>query len=50
MDPNYEELALLRAREPGLQPPRRHLPPHQRRRARRQVASVLRRVANRLDH
>jgi hypothetical protein len=50
MDPNYEDLALLRAHEPGLRPPTRHLPPMKDRRARRRVASVLRRVAHRLDH
>jgi len=50
MDPNYEELALLRAHEPGLRPPRHHTPPPPReRRARRHIASTLRRMANRLD-
>jgi hypothetical protein len=51
MDPNYEELALLRAHEPGLRPPtaRAALPEGQDRRARRHLASTLRRMANRLD-
>jgi hypothetical protein len=52
MDPNYEELALMRAHEPGLRPPQHHiehqsLPPEHR--ARRHLASTLRRMANRLD-
>lgn len=50
MDPNYEDLALLRAQEPGLKPPTRHHLPSQRHAARRQIATTLRRVANRLDH
>jgi hypothetical protein len=50
MDPNYEELALLRAHEPGLRPPQHHtLPPPRERRARRHIASTLRRMAHRLD-
>ncbi len=49
MDPSYEDVALLRAREPGLQPRRHHLGPHERPRARQQVATALRRVADRLD-
>ena len=48
MDPNYEELALLRAHEPGLRPPTHHTLPHEHR-ARRRLASTLRRMANRLD-
>ena len=52
MDPN-EELALLRAHEPGLRPPQHHTEhhntlPHEHR-ARRHLASTLRRMANRLD-
>jgi hypothetical protein len=52
MDPTYEELAWVRAHEPGLQPPTRHLPPERRRgsRTRRHLAGTLRRVADRLDH
>ncbi|MDQ4008572.1 MAG: hypothetical protein M3211_10795 [Actinomycetota bacterium] len=51
MDPSYEELALLRAHEPGLTPPTHHLPAgeRRRRRTRRHLASGLRRMANRLD-
>jgi hypothetical protein len=50
MDLNYEDLALMRAHEPGLRPPTRHMPPPRvRRRARRHLASTLRRMANRLD-
>jgi hypothetical protein len=49
MDLNYEDLALMRAHEPGLRPPTRHTPPRERRRARRHLASTLRRMANRLD-
>ena len=49
MDPNHEDLALLRAREPGLRPPRHHTPPREHR-ARRHIASTLRRMANRLDN
>jgi hypothetical protein len=47
MDPN-EELALLRAHEPGLRPPRHHTLPREHR-ARRHLASTLRRLAHRLD-
>ena len=48
MDPSYEELALLRAHEPGLTPPTHHLPADERRRrrTRRHLASGLRRMAN----
>jgi hypothetical protein len=51
MDTNYEELALLRAHEPGLRPPRHHELPrdHRDHRGRRHLASTLRRMANRLD-
>jgi hypothetical protein len=51
MDPTYEHLALLRAHEPGLRPPTRHLPPERPHgsRTRRHLASTLRRMANRLD-
>jgi hypothetical protein len=51
MDPSYEDLALLRAHEPGLRPPTRRAPtlPPRDHRARRRLASTLRRMANRLD-
>jgi hypothetical protein len=52
MDPSYEELALLRAHEPGLRPPTRRAPArraHDHSAARRHLASTLRRMANRLD-
>lgn len=49
MDPTYEDLALLRAHEPGLQPPTRHVPPRTPRSARRQVARALHRMAYRLE-
>jgi hypothetical protein len=52
MDPSYEELALLRAHEPGLRPPARHVSPRdveRDRRLRRHLASTLRRMAHRLD-
>jgi hypothetical protein len=52
MDP-HEELALLRAHEPGLRPPQHHIEQHtltpREHRARRHLASTLRRMANRLD-
>lgn len=49
MDPTYEDLALQRARQPGLAPPTRHVYPPPRRGARLHLASTLRRVADRLD-
>jgi hypothetical protein len=49
MDVNHEELALMRAHEPGLRPPTHHQPPHEPRRTRRHLADALRRMANRLD-
>jgi hypothetical protein len=47
MEPN-EELAMLRAHEPGLRPPKHHNLPREHR-TRRHLASTLRRMANRLD-
>ena len=49
MDTNYEERALMRAHEPGLRPPRHHDTLPREHRARRHLASTLRRMANRLD-
>ncbi|HWL95736.1 MAG TPA: hypothetical protein VNP20_00240 [Nocardioidaceae bacterium] len=49
MDLNNEELALLRAHEPGLKPPTRHTVPRRPRTTRRHVAGALRRMANRLE-
>jgi hypothetical protein len=49
MDLNYEELALLRAHEPGLKPPTRHDTTRRPRSTRRHVAGTLRRLANRLE-
>jgi hypothetical protein len=54
MNPSYEELALLRAHEPGLQPPTRRVPPRLPRggprSGRRHLAGALRRMANRLEN
>lgn len=49
MDLNYEELALLRAHEPGLKPPTRRAGTRRARGTRRHVAGTLHRLANRLE-
>lgn len=49
MDPSYEDLALLRAHEPGLKPPSHHHDLRREHPVRHQVARTLRRVADRLE-